>query len=366
MFKANDKYFTEGEKRAYSLGNRGKIKFDAAGNLSEEILNAYWRNGFYIFTDLLSVEEQLDLKSEFEALMKRAYESNFMTTHLSKGSEQTFKIDGCVFSLSKPLADPLGGQGRYEVRMQEHDIPNDAPSKIITNINRPFLCMTSFLRLYGHPELLKIAEAINGEDFTPFNESVWIKPAGLGTSTSWHQDGTTHWDNPKLDAGTHGFNFMAQLYTTNPINALWVVPGTHNIGKIDIKIRKVAGGGTDHFLDAVPMLCNPADVVISNRQVLHASFANLSKTPRVTLAFGFHRKISVLGVQKVGKEPYNEQRILDRAQIIPLAVEARRQKYPEELSYIYQPLSDESKHIRWNEKTKRTVLDRYWENNLSI
>ena len=46
--------------------------------------------------------------------------------------------------------------------------------------------MDSNLRLYGHPEL-RVAEAINGADFVPFTDAVWVKPAlwlpCLGTKT---------------------------------------------------------------------------------------------------------------------------------------------------------------------------------------
>ena len=43
---------------------------------------------------------------------------------------------------------------------------------------------------------------------------------------AWHQDGWTHWDSPDLDGGTHGFNFMAQLYGCNSANGLWVAQDT--------------------------------------------------------------------------------------------------------------------------------------------
>jgi hypothetical protein len=43
-----------------------------------------------------------------------------------------------------------------------------------------------------------MAEAVNGIDFAPFHEGLFIKDAGLGAAVSWHQDGDTHWDNPNL------------------------------------------------------------------------------------------------------------------------------------------------------------------------
>jgi hypothetical protein len=33
--------------------------------------------------------------------------------------------------------------------------------------------------LYGHPDLLGIAAALNGHDFAPFNEGIFTKDPGL-------------------------------------------------------------------------------------------------------------------------------------------------------------------------------------------
>ena len=149
--------------------------------------------------------------------------------------------------------------------MTEYEAPADAPAEVLVNVIGPLQFMDSFLRLYGHPRLLAVAEQINGPDFVPFREGLWVKEAGLGPSTAWHQDGTTHWDDPALDAGSHGFNFMAQLYPTTPENGLWLVPGSHCEGKIDIKARIAANGGSDRLPGAVPMVCRPGDVALVNR-----------------------------------------------------------------------------------------------------
>ena len=92
----------------------------------------------------------------------------------------------------------------------------DAPDEIVYLILGSLQFSTACLRVYGHPDLLGIAAAINGEDFVPFNEALFIKAPGLGASVAWHQDGVTHWDSPDWDAGIHGFNFMAQLYGCTP------------------------------------------------------------------------------------------------------------------------------------------------------
>ena len=140
---------------------------------------------------------------------------------------------------SKPLGDPLGGtelaNGRHQVKLFEPEASESAPEYA------PFILLGSLqfsescLRVYGHPQLLRVAESINGADFAPFNESLFIKDPGVGAAVSWHQDGNTHWESENFDEGIHGFNFMAQVYGSTAVNGVWVKPGSHKVGKIDIK-----------------------------------------------------------------------------------------------------------------------------------
>ena len=39
--------------------------------------------------------------------------------------------------------------------------------------------------LYGHTELLAVAQSINGIDFVPFNDAIFVKQPGLGGSVAW-------------------------------------------------------------------------------------------------------------------------------------------------------------------------------------
>ena len=74
--------------------------------------------------------------------------------------------------------------------MVEPEAPVDAPDEVLLNISSPLQLMDSALQLYGHPDLLRIAEQINGPDFTPFSESIWVKQPGLGAigglAPGWH------------------------------------------------------------------------------------------------------------------------------------------------------------------------------------
>ena len=105
----------------------------------------------------------------------------------------------------------------------------DAPEDVVSIMYSMCQSMPAGLRLYGHPGLLTVAESINGTDFVPFNDAIFVKQPGLGGSVSWHQDGVTHWDSPDWDPGIHGFNFQVQLYSATLGNCLWVVPGSRQI-----------------------------------------------------------------------------------------------------------------------------------------
>lgn len=158
----------------------------------------------------------------------------------------------------------------------------------------------------------------------------------------------------------HGFNFMAQLYGCTAANGVWVVPGSHKLGKIDIKAQ-AAQAGTERLPDAVPILCKPGDVAMTNRQALHGSFANTSRDWRVTINFGFHRRRSVLGVTAGGihnkAATYDAARIHERAKVIGYAIDARRQRFPDERPFVYRPHADAGETYRWDSTAKASLKD---------
>jgi len=216
--------------------------------------------------------------------------------------------------------------------------------------------------------MLTIAEAINGPDFVPYNDATFVKQPGVGGSVAWHQDGTTHWGSAGWHPDIHGVNFMAQLRRTTPANALWVVPGSHRAGHIDIRARVAANGGSTRLPDAVPLLCEPGDVCVQNRQCLHGSFANASPDPRITFVWGFFRKDAVLGVEvelpvtregeRPGRRGYTEEVIRERARLLQMAIDARCQHRPNEAPYPYAPFEAE-RELRWDEAARRAALRDY-------
>ncbi|GGC49177.1 hypothetical protein GCM10011504_29520 [Siccirubricoccus deserti] len=357
-------YLRAGEQRAHALGNRGPIRRTADGRLHPEILEAYWRCGFYVFEGVVGTAELADIEADIQTVLDRLPAERGAA--LDAKGRPALAADNKAATLfwARPLGDPFGGtalaNGRHPVKMFEPTPDADAPKEVVYLILGSLQFSEAALRLYGHPGLLAVAAAVNGDDFTPFNEAFFIKEPGRGASVAWHQDGVTHWNSPEWDQGSHGFNFMAQLYGCTAANGVWVVPGSHQRGKADIKAM-VAAAGTERLPDAVPILCKPGDVAITNRQTVHGSFANTSRDWRVTLNFGFHRRRSVLGVKGGGVHNapavYDEARIRERARIIGYAIDARRQRFPEETPFAYRPHVEAGETYRWDAAAKAGMKD---------
>jgi hypothetical protein len=357
-------YLKEGEKRALALANRGPIRCDPEGRLAGDILDAYWRCGFYVFEGVLQEDELADIEADIKDILERLPRAK--GSPVDRHGRPALAVDCKAPTLfwSKPLGDPFGGtalaNGRHPVKMYEPAAAADAPDEVVYLILGSLQFSEACLRAYGHPDLLGIAAAVNGDDFVPFNEALFIKEPGLGASVAWHQDGVTHWAAPDWDEGTHGFNFMGQLYGCTAANGVWVVPGSHKQGRIDIT-RRVAEAGSERLPEAVPIICAPGDVAITNRQTLHASFANTSKDWRVTVNMGFHRRRSVLGVEGGGVHNarcvYDAERIARRAEMIGYAIDARRQRFPHERPFVYRPHADCALSYRWEAAAKARIKD---------
>jgi len=357
-------YCQDGERRAMALGNRGPIRFTDEGKLHPEILDAYSRRGFYVFEGVLKADELADIEADFLDIRARLPTERGSPVDAQGRPALTLGHEALNLVWVKPLSDPVGGtkaaHGRYPVKMFEPAAPADAPDEVVYLILGSLQFSEASLRVYGHPGLLAVAAAVNGDDFTPFNEGLWMKEPGLGASVAWHQDGWTHWDSPDLDEGSHGFNFMAQLYGCTPANGLWVVPGSHRLGKADIKAW-VEAAGTERLPQAVPLVCGPGDVAITNRQAVHGSFANTSPDWRVTVNFGFHRRRSVLGVMGGGVHNapavYDAERIGQRARVIGWGIDARRQRFPDETPFVYAPHAAAGETWPWDDAARAAIKD---------
>ena len=358
------RYREEGTRRALELDNRGPARFGPDGRLLPEIVESYIHHGFYIFEGVVSEEERADIERDVAHILDRAPMAPDSKLDCHGNPALGADCEGATFRLVRPLSDPFGGtnknHGRHQIKMAEPKAPAGAPEWVVQVLLGPLQYSEACLRYYAHPTLLAIAVSINGEDFAPFNESIWVKHPRLGGSVSWHQDGWTHWESPDLDWGTHGSNTMMQLYGCDAGNGLWVVPGSHRIGKIDIT-SMCDESGSDRLPDAVPLVCAPGDVVVASRQAVPGSFANTSDNMRVTINAGFHRRASVLGVTGGGVHNpvslYDEEYIHHRSRLIAYGIDARRQRFSEETPFEYKPLADEMDRYRWTSEVTADLHD---------
>jgi Phytanoyl-CoA dioxygenase (PhyH) len=368
-------YCREGMRLAQEIGNRSPVRFDAHGRLHPDILSAYWKHGFYIFEGVIDAEEIEELRRDAGVMLERAPVAP--SAKVDAQGRPALGIDAArePYTMIKPLSDPQGGTeifgGRHPSKMAEPAPDRDAPKYVVLRMRGMCQYMPSGLRVYGHPQLLAIAAAINGDDFVPFNDVIFIKEPGLGGSVAWHQDGVTHWESPDWNEGIHGFNYQVQLYPTTAANALWVVPATHKQGRVDIKRLVAENGGSEQLPGALPLICAAGDVTIVNRQTLHGSFANTSPDLRISITFGFHRRKSVLGAKtalsvKVDGVSYDAQRIDDRAAVIAVAIDARRRRYPIEKPYLYRPFAGREDDFRFNDATFDKVIRDYNLKDLAI
>ncbi len=351
-----------------ALPNRGPLNVDDDGRVSPDVLEAYWKYGFYVLEGAISNVEMSELQSEFDELLSRAPVSSSATTDAMGRSFSYDESLRRLFRFVKPLTDPYGGTdftySRYPVKMSEPKRPSDAPTEVLLQIAGILQFLESALRLYAHPQLLALTEAVNGPEFTPFSEVVWLKQPRFGAAVSWHQDGTTHWESTDLDQGKHGFNFMVNLNETFPENSLWVVPGTHKGGKADLKEMQ-SESGSDRLDGAVPLLCRPGDVAICNRQIVHGSFPNTSDKPRYTYVFGFHRRSSVEHVQGWRPEPYTPEYIDRSCRLIDVAIDARKQRFPKEKSYCYKPSMGRTTQS-WSKEERAEEMLNYQQRSIGI
>ena len=138
------------------------------------------------------------------------------------------------------------------------------------------------------------------------------------------------------------------------------MPGTHKAGKIDIK-KLVTESGSERLKGAIPIVCNPGDAVICNRQLLHGSFPNCGYEKRITVNFGFHKRSSVLGVSGGGvhseAQVFDEKIIENRSKSIGYAIEARKAKYTNEVPFVYKPFLHSTNSYEWNDVARMDLKD---------
>ena len=65
-------YLRAGEERALSLANRGPMRFGPDGGLHPDILEAYWKHGFYVFEGVVGETELNELRADADMMIEHA------------------------------------------------------------------------------------------------------------------------------------------------------------------------------------------------------------------------------------------------------------------------------------------------------
>ena len=116
-------YLEEGTERAYALGNRGPIRFDDTGAIHSDILDAYWRCGFYVFEGVISPAECQALLADVDRVLDGAPVSPGETADRHGRPAVGLGFTRESFRFAAPLSDPVGGttknKGRHPVKMSE-------------------------------------------------------------------------------------------------------------------------------------------------------------------------------------------------------------------------------------------------------
>jgi len=79
-------YMREGVRREREIGNRGRIRFASGNVLAADILDAYWRHGYYVFEDVIDAEELTELRAAVADTLARA--------PIGRGAERPAQIAG--------------------------------------------------------------------------------------------------------------------------------------------------------------------------------------------------------------------------------------------------------------------------------
>ena len=133
-------YLRDGEQRARELGNRGPIRFDDNGEIHPEILDEYWRCGFYVFEECFwrGRDQRTSRRRRPCARRCSRVEPGAGVDKYMAGRRSALGYERPSFRYGAPLSDPVGGtsknKGRHPVKMLEPVPAADAPKHVIARI----------------------------------------------------------------------------------------------------------------------------------------------------------------------------------------------------------------------------------------
>lgn len=181
----------------------------------------------------------------------------------------------------------------------------------------------SALELLGAPQVLAVAESLCGRDFVPTYESMVFKNEGDGEAIRWHQDAC----HPRRH---RVFNFDLYLDESRAgAGALHVVPGSQT-GPIDACHFEAEHGW--RAPNSIEVEMEPGDVLLHDVMVVHGSPRTVGNRLRRTIYYEFRPAAQI---REEG--PWGDDWIEGRMAMIPHALRAYRDQFPQEPQFDWRP-----------------------------
>lgn len=175
------------------------------------------------------------------------------------------------------------------------------------------------LVLLGSPEVLGVAESLNGPNFVPTYESMVFKMPGDGEIIPWHQDA---WSERQHRT----WNYDLYLdHSRKEAGALRVLPRSQRQKHDACKAAETYGW---EHPDIITVEMEPGDVLIHDTMVLHGSPATAGGDLRRTIYYEFRSAEQILA-----EGPWGPEWIDQRLRLIPLALERHAEAYPDSAQF---------------------------------
>jgi ectoine hydroxylase-related dioxygenase (phytanoyl-CoA dioxygenase family) len=159
---------------------------------------------------------------------------------------------------------------------------NSESEKVLWRVDKLDDKLPEVALLKGLPFVHNAIKALLGDETVQYNESFVTKPPRIGLPVHWHQDPSFKIKKTPDPISTCDV-YLDQADEEN--GCLWVVPGSHKKGIIDVKPLVKKHGFK--IPDAIPVRMMPGDVAFHDNGCLHGSMANRTDRQRriVYLAF---------------------------------------------------------------------------------
>ncbi len=262
-------------------------------------------DGFLHIPGLVPAEELKAVQADTLALISKGLEGPIADDSYCYGADAQDKNKQCLFRINNLLT-----------RFGNHE---------------------SFKLLLAYPKLLAaIQQAVNGDYFASTVHSTVFKIPHRGYPVPWHQDPVPVHRFPV-------FNVDIYLDEAHPGNGgLWVIPGSHLGGYHGGQegmafLKSWTKGKEEEAPGAIPVYCQPGDVIFHATSVIHGSFWNRSESLRRTIYFHIDHFEDV-ALKPASDWPRNQYLLCEK--LMAEAIALRKQRHPAEQPFPYRTLPE--------------------------